>query len=99
MKILLMSISMCMLHNSYAQVNGASADDIQKIRSQEMKDSKVMEIAFRLTDITGPKLTASPGFMQAAQWRNRHWKVGNSQMFFLSHRDSLVRAGNRNTPI
>ncbi len=41
---------------------------IQKIRTEGLNHSKVMEYAFYLTDVSGPRLTASPGFYRAANW-------------------------------
>jgi carboxypeptidase Q len=41
---------------------------IQKIRQEGLQDSHVMDIAFHLTDASGDRLTASPGFMRAASW-------------------------------
>lgn len=41
---------------------------MQKIRKEGLENSKVMEIAFNLTDKSGNRLTASPGFMRAANY-------------------------------
>jgi len=41
---------------------------IQKIRKEGLENSKVMDIAFHLTDIPGSRLTNSPGFFRAANW-------------------------------
>jgi hypothetical protein len=41
---------------------------IQKIRQEGLQDSHVMDIAFHLTDASGDRLTASPGFMRAANY-------------------------------
>jgi len=41
---------------------------MKKIREEGMQRSRVMNIAFHLTDVTGPRLTASPGYMKAANW-------------------------------
>src|SRR3982751_5031025 len=41
---------------------------IDKIKNEERDHSQVMDIAFHLTDVSGPRLTASPGFMNAATW-------------------------------
>lgn len=43
-------------------------DMINKIKDEGTKNSKVMDIAFHLTDVSGPRLTNSPGFMRAANW-------------------------------
>ncbi|HMK26529.1 MAG TPA: M20/M25/M40 family metallo-hydrolase [Chitinophagaceae bacterium] len=41
---------------------------VNQIKDEESKNSKVMDIVFHLTDVSGPRLTASPGFMRAANW-------------------------------
>ena len=41
---------------------------MQKIRKEGLENSKVMDIAFNLTDKSGNRLTASPGFMRAASY-------------------------------
>ncbi len=41
---------------------------IQKIRQEGLQNSHVMDIAFHLTDASGDRLTASPGFMRAANY-------------------------------
>ena len=41
---------------------------IQKIRDEGLQHSHVMDIAFHLTDASGNRLTASPGFNRAAGW-------------------------------
>jgi len=50
-----------------AQTNN-DASVINKIKAEEQSNSQVMDIAFHLTDVNGPRLTASPGFMKAAEW-------------------------------
>jgi carboxypeptidase Q len=39
-----------------------------QIRDAELKNSHIPEIAFYLTDVSGPRLTGSPGFKRAADW-------------------------------
>ena len=41
---------------------------VQRIRSEALENSHVMEYAFYLTDVHGPRLTNSPGFHAAADW-------------------------------
>ncbi|HWC54022.1 MAG TPA: hypothetical protein VG676_10595, partial [Chitinophagaceae bacterium] len=43
-------------------------DMISKIRKEGLDNSHVMDIAFHLTDASGPRLTSSPGFFRAANW-------------------------------
>ena len=46
----------------------ADLDAIESIKQEGLKNSKVMNYAFKLTDVSGPRLTGSPGFMTAANW-------------------------------
>jgi hypothetical protein len=41
---------------------------MQKIIHEAFDNSHVMNIAFNLTDSSGPRLTGSPGFMRAANY-------------------------------
>ncbi len=43
-------------------------DVINKIRQEGLQNSKVMDIAFQITDVTGPRVTASPGLARASQY-------------------------------
>jgi len=43
-------------------------DAVKKIRDEGLNKSRVMDFAHHLTDVSGPRLTASPGFMRAASW-------------------------------
>lgn len=46
----------------------AQTDATDKIKKEGLNNSKVMDIAFHLTDVSGPRLTNSPGFSRAANW-------------------------------
>lgn len=46
----------------------AQTDATSKIRKEGLDNSKVMNIAFQLTDVSGPRLTNSPCFFRAANW-------------------------------
>ncbi|QKJ32486.1 M20/M25/M40 family metallo-hydrolase [Mucilaginibacter mali] len=39
-----------------------------KLREEGLNHSKVMEIAFNMTDVAGPRLTGSPGLKRAQEW-------------------------------
>jgi len=41
---------------------------IDRIKSEAFEHSQVMDILYNITDLRGPRLTASPGFDDAAQW-------------------------------
>ena len=54
---------------------------IQKIRQEETDRSKVMDIVFNLTDVSGPRLTISPGFTRAANYavnKLKEWGLSNA---------------------
>ncbi|HEY4336418.1 MAG TPA: M20/M25/M40 family metallo-hydrolase, partial [Puia sp.] len=54
--------------STMAQDEKVDMATIQKIREEGLNHSHVMDIAFHLTDASGNRLTASPGFMRAANW-------------------------------
>src|SRR5438552_16423117 len=50
---------------------------LNKIRNEELANSHVMDLAFHLTDASGPRLTNSPGFFRAANWAKEEFtKMG-----------------------
>ncbi len=51
-----------------SQTENIDLSVMQKIRKEGLENSKVMEIAFNLTDKSGNRLTASPGWMRAATY-------------------------------
>jgi hypothetical protein len=59
------------------------ASVINRIKDEEQKTSQVMDIAFHLTDVSGPRLTASPGFMRASEWAKNtlaSWGLSNATL-------------------
>src|SRR2546423_3877369 len=58
-------------------------DMMSKIRKEGLENSRVMDIAFHLTDASGPRLTSSAGFFRAANWAKdemSRWGLSNSQL-------------------
>ena len=56
---------------------------IAKIRAEGLNNSAVMDIAFQLTDGSGPRLMNSPGFFRAANWAKaklKEWGLENSAL-------------------
>jgi len=56
---------------------------VNRIKAEEFQNSKVMENAFYLTDVYGPRLTGSPGLKAAAEWavrRMTEWGLANPGM-------------------
>ena len=53
---------------------------VNRIKAEEFQNSKVMENAFYLTDVYGPRLTGSPGLKAAAEWavrRMTEWGIAS----------------------
>lgn len=64
-----------------AQTENVDPAMMQKIRKEGLENSKVMEIAFNLTDKSGNRLTASPGFTRAANYAKETlagWGISNA---------------------
>lgn len=56
---------------------------INKIKEEGTKKSKVMDIAFQLTDVNGPRLAGSPGYTKAANWAKSEltkWGLTNAAL-------------------
>ena len=56
---------------------------IHKIKKEGINNSKVEELAFHLTDESGPRLTNSPGYKRAADWavsQLTKWGLKNAQL-------------------
>ena len=62
-KYLLPAIALCL-----ASTRSFAQNETEKIKQEGLKNSQVMNIAFHLTDESGPRLTNSPGFLRAANW-------------------------------
>ncbi|MEO7308938.1 MAG: M20/M25/M40 family metallo-hydrolase [Chitinophagaceae bacterium] len=65
-KLCLAAAALCLGSTGFAQ--NVDQDAVKKIRKEGLENSKVMDIAFHLTDVSGPRLTNSPGFARAANW-------------------------------
>jgi len=69
--------------HALAQDEKLDMNMIQKIRQEGLNNSKVMDIAFHLTDGSGNRLTNSPGFFRAANWaikKKKKWGVDNATL-------------------
>ena len=56
---------------------------VQKIRDEGLNHSKVMETAFYLTDVAGPRLAGSPGLKRAQNWavnQLKSWGLANAKL-------------------
>jgi carboxypeptidase Q len=57
-----------------AQTDAVDLEIVKKIRKEGLENSKVMDVAFYLTDGNGPRLQGSPGFMKAANYSKEKLK-------------------------
>ncbi|HET9130717.1 MAG TPA: peptidase M28, partial [Terriglobia bacterium] len=65
------------------QTSSTSADANAKIRDEGIAHSQVMKTTSYLTDVSGPRLTNSPGIRNAAQWvlgKMNEWGIANSRI-------------------
>jgi hypothetical protein len=56
---------------------------ISRIKNEGFERSKVMETLFQLTDVSGPRLTGSPGLLKAERWAKRQladWGLANAKL-------------------
>ena len=53
---------------AFLMAQAVNQDVINKIRQEGLQNSKVMDIAFQITDVTGPRVTASPGLARASKY-------------------------------
>lgn len=78
--IFLLLVLLSSAYLAFAQDEKIDEGMMQKIREEGLQHSKVMDIAFYLTDVSGPRLTISPGFTRAATWaKNELAKWGLEQ--------------------
>jgi carboxypeptidase Q len=69
MKKLIFTSILCLLFTHFTSAQDAADDKINKlIRKHGMEQSKVIETAFYLTDVYGPRVTGSPMLDKATKW-------------------------------
>lgn len=81
-RLLLLSFLSSFALESFAQNDKPDLATVKKIREEGLNRSKVMETAFYLTDVNGPRLQG-PGFMKAANWtKNKltEWGLQNARL-------------------
>ncbi|MDB5196483.1 MAG: family metallo-hydrolase [Flaviaesturariibacter sp.] len=67
-KLISSSLLLAVALGASAQSDAPDQSIINRLKQEEAQNSKVMDIAFHLTDVSGPRLTGSPGYMNAANW-------------------------------
>ncbi|NNE66246.1 MAG: M20/M25/M40 family metallo-hydrolase [Pyrinomonadaceae bacterium] len=66
-----------------SEVYRAPAEDLEKIKIEGLKNSKVMDTLGYLTEVIGPRLTNSPGMKRANEWTRdtmSKWGMSNAHL-------------------
>jgi hypothetical protein len=66
---------------------------IYKIKQEGLKNSKVEDLAFWMTDFTGPRLTASTGFNRATEWAKKKMEEYGLQNVRIEAAKDFTRGG------
>jgi len=75
-------VALFLISGVYAQAK-VDLNAINSIKKEGLEHSKVMDLAFQLTDVCGPRLTNSPGYFRAANWAKaemQKWGLTNAAL-------------------
>jgi carboxypeptidase Q len=64
------AIGICFSAFAQEPINTAA---VQKIRTEGLEKSKAMDIAYHITDVSGPRLSNSPGLKRAQDWAIKYF--------------------------
>src|SRR5580765_1895293 len=64
----LITAALLVASTSLVAQEAVELDAVHRIREEALPNSQVMEHLFYLTDVSGSRLTNSPGFFNAADW-------------------------------
>jgi carboxypeptidase Q len=81
-KLLISCLLMAGISGSVFAQDAVDQAAVQKIRDEGLNHSKVMETAFYLTDVSGPRLSGSPGLKRAQDWavnQLKSWGMVNAK--------------------
>jgi len=63
-----LALALAIVSSPLVAQEAVDLDAVHRIRDEALQNSKVMEHLFYLTDVSGSRLTNSPGFFNAADW-------------------------------
>jgi len=63
-----LALALAIVSSPLVAQEAVDLDAVHRIRDEALQNSKVMEHLFYLTDVSGSRLTNSPGFFSAADW-------------------------------
>jgi len=71
----LLAATLCVMSPSVlVAADSVDLDVVHRIKDEAFQHSQVMDSAFQLTEVCGPRLTGSPGHRCAAEWAVAHLK-------------------------
>lgn len=82
-KLLSVSLLITFSLSLFAQEEKLNDAMIEKIRTEGMTNSQVMDIVFYLTEVSGPRLQGSPGYNRASNWAKNKlagWGLQNAKL-------------------
>jgi hypothetical protein len=82
-KLLFSGLLLAGITGSVFAQEAPDAAAVQKIRDEGLNHSQVMETAFYLTDVSGPRLAGSPGLRRAQNWavnQLKSWGLDNAKL-------------------
>jgi len=77
------AVMLCFVSSAIFAQEQIDYDAISRIKKEGMDNSKIEEIAFYLTDVSGPRLSNSPGLERASKWAIREmekWGMQNATL-------------------
>lgn len=85
MKPILSFLSILLIAGTVSAQHGdqPSLRSIARIKAEAFDSSAVMETLFQLTDVSGPRLTGSPGLLKAQRWaadQLKSWGLANARL-------------------
>jgi hypothetical protein len=103
---IVMRTIICLIFAALVVCTGLHAEEkvdlytINRIKHEAFDNSKLMENAFYLTDVYGPRLTGSPGIQAAGEWVVRKanewgWRMRSSKSGGRSGAVGIARGSSR----
>jgi hypothetical protein len=80
---LIIALIMLSCLKTHAQQEVVDTAAFNRIRKAELSSSQIPQIAYYLTDVSGPRLTASPGYQRASRWAvatMKKWGLANARL-------------------
>jgi carboxypeptidase Q len=77
----------------HSQTENVDLSMIYKIKQEEQRNSKIEDLTFGLTDLAGPRLTASKGYARACEWAKKKMEELGFQNVRIEEAGDFTRGG------